>query len=128
MKEFNESYKLVAIYGSAVNKNKIYEIVGDKVYGENSNYCCRISELDLDKHEIHTIERTCDKKLISIGDITLSGKIARIIPTEDTVWFYHGVHSGPNLHLLDIPLKNNFIDLSGKSNIEFINKKLLLLL
>ena len=53
--------------------------------------------------EIHSIKRTSDSEVFTIGDKTTSGRIFRIVVDGfSNVYFYHGVNSGPNLDLKEI--------------------------
>lgn len=103
-----KNYKIVAFYGINYNKDKVYEIVNNQCFAPNGEKYDMLT-INLDKHEIHTIEDLKTGELISIGDKSSSGKVKRIIPVDNTVFMYHGINSGPNLSLDEFLNRQNLI-------------------
>lgn len=93
-----KNYKIVAFYGINHNKEKVYEIVNGTCFTPKGKRYDMLT-VNLEKHEIHTVEDLETGELVTIGDKSSSGIVQRIIPVENTVFMYHGFNSGPNLSL-----------------------------
>jgi hypothetical protein len=94
----------------------------------NPNTFCTLNCLaEFEEVTIHSVARLSDGEIISVGDKTVSGTIAKINIRDNDIWFYHGPLSGPNLHLSDVkPLKESESPITIHD--ASYNNKLLLLL